>query len=174
MEFSKTYSPEVSNSSYSLWGLSLSKTFVTDTKVDWSWPEELKEISDSAKDLVGRLLDKNYKTRLGSLPGRYGIKSHPFFKNIDWADLVLRKNQLLVEELAGKENGYFESKQTNIWKVILLIVPAYSSYGPISRDRQRQPRQLGRPGDRALQRLFLLGLVRGIQRLDDHNNIYLK
>eukprot|EP01033_Poteriospumella_lacustris_P011218 gene11217-7979_t len=42
-------------------------------------------INPEAKDLISKLLDVNPKTRLGSGPnGAKDIKSHPFFKTMDW------------------------------------------------------------------------------------------
>lgn len=49
-------------------------------------------LSEDAVNLISRFLDVNDKTRLGS--GRNGlkdIKSHPFFKSIDW-DLLQQKH----------------------------------------------------------------------------------
>lgn len=41
--------------------------------------------SDEVSDLIGKLLDVNDKTRLGSGPNSdEDIKSHPFFSGIDW------------------------------------------------------------------------------------------
>jgi len=49
-------------------------------------------MSPKAKDLIGRLLDVNDKTRLGSGPaGSKDIKKHPFFEGIDW-DLMEQKH----------------------------------------------------------------------------------
>lgn len=49
-------------------------------------------MSPKAKDLIGRLLDVNDKTRLGSGPnGGKDVKAHPFFAGIDW-DLLEQKH----------------------------------------------------------------------------------
>ena len=49
-------------------------------------------ISPEAKDLISKLLDVNPKTRLGSgVNGSKNIKSHIFFKNMDW-DLLEQKH----------------------------------------------------------------------------------
>ena len=47
-------------------------------------------VSKDAKDLISRLLDKNPENRLCSHNGIEEIKTHPFFKNIDF-DAILRK-----------------------------------------------------------------------------------
>ncbi|KAG2227327.1 hypothetical protein INT45_004282 [Circinella minor] len=44
------------------------------------------QISSDAIDLIGKLLDRNPETR----PGAIQVKSHPFFKNIQW-DLIATK-----------------------------------------------------------------------------------
>jgi len=46
--------------------------------------------SAEAKDLITRLLDKNFKTRLGctEFECKDSIKKHPFFANIDWDKLA--------------------------------------------------------------------------------------
>lgn len=49
-------------------------------------------MSPEARDLIAKLLDVNAKTRLGAGPsGVKNIKSHVFFKNIDW-DLLEQKH----------------------------------------------------------------------------------
>ena len=47
-------------------------------------------ISDEAKDIILRLLEKNPKNRLGSQSGIEEIKKHPFFAKIDF-DLFEQK-----------------------------------------------------------------------------------
>lgn len=50
-----------------------------------------KHISEEAKDLILKLLERNPRERLGSGPlGVQEIKEHPFFRDIDW-DMVLRR-----------------------------------------------------------------------------------
>ncbi len=50
------------------------------------WPEigdEEGMISEKAHDLIQKLMERNYMSRLGSL-GVQEIKKHPFFEGIDW------------------------------------------------------------------------------------------
>jgi len=49
-------------------------------------------LSPEAKSLLSGLLDRDPKTRLGSGPGdAEEIKTHPFFRDIDWKKLVNRE-----------------------------------------------------------------------------------
>ena len=48
-------------------------------------------ISNSAKDLLKLLLNKNYKERLGSMNGFDDIKKHSFFQNVNFDDIINRK-----------------------------------------------------------------------------------
>ena len=50
------------------------------------WPDAAKHgitVSDDAKDLITKLLDKERKTRLGANGDVDEILSHPFFNGID-------------------------------------------------------------------------------------------
>ena len=48
-------------------------------------------ISDCAKDIIRRLIDKNPAERLGSTDGANEVKAHPFFQNIDWKKLYKKQ-----------------------------------------------------------------------------------
>eukprot|EP01018_Ginkgo_biloba_P030502 Gb_00478 [translate_table: standard] len=48
-------------------------------------PNKDMEAWDTAKDLIRRLLAKDPRRRLGSTRGSADIKTHPFFKGINWA-----------------------------------------------------------------------------------------
>ena len=43
-------------------------------------------ISEEAKDLITKLLDRNFKNRLGAYDVD-DIKNHPFFEGIDWNNI---------------------------------------------------------------------------------------
>lgn len=47
-------------------------------------------ISDEARDLIVRLLDKDPKKRLGA-SGADEIKKHKYFKDINWGDYIVDK-----------------------------------------------------------------------------------
>ena len=47
--------------------------------------------STASKDLIGRLLLKDPKKRLGTKGGASVIKQHPWFKNLDWKLLYEKK-----------------------------------------------------------------------------------
>lgn len=44
-------------------------------------------LSANARSLLQALLDRNPKTRLGSINGAEDVKKHPFFEGIDWKKL---------------------------------------------------------------------------------------
>jgi len=46
-------------------------------------------LSDPAKDLLARLLDKDPNKRLGR-NGSHEIQKHPFFEKIDWDKMLLK------------------------------------------------------------------------------------
>lgn len=52
-----------------------------------------KEFSSTARDLIYRLLRKNYKKRLGFKNGMADVKKHPFFEDIDWRRLYRKQIQ---------------------------------------------------------------------------------
>ncbi len=65
--------------------------FIKESKVNFPDPERHKIfVSDNAKDLILRLLDKNKKTRLG-VNGIDEIMNHAWFKDIDLDALLAKK-----------------------------------------------------------------------------------
>ena len=48
-------------------------------------------LSDDARDLLTRLLDKDPKKRLGARYGSFEIKQHPFFSKIDWDKMMTKQ-----------------------------------------------------------------------------------
>lgn len=87
--------------------------FIKESKVNFPDPERHKiSVSDEAKDLILRLLDKNKKTRLG-VNGVDEILQHPWFA-------VLDKKQLLAKEITPPykpevkdDLAYFDQKLVN-------------------------------------------------------------
>ena len=75
-----------------------------------------KSLSADVKDLIQKLLDRSPKTRLGAGPnGANDIKSHPWFKTIDWTKVVDRKlkpPKPILERVEAKMEGidYFKAE----------------------------------------------------------------
>ena len=60
-------------------------------------------ISDDAKDLITKLLDKNPSKRFGKNSGFKEIKEHPFFKGIDFDEILNKKIKApFIPEISGK------------------------------------------------------------------------
>lgn len=53
-------------------------------------PKIRVQVSEAAKDLIDKLMDKNPDTRLGA-NGADEIKAHPFFEGIKWDQVLLKK-----------------------------------------------------------------------------------
>ncbi len=72
-------------------------------------------LSDDAKDVIKKLLEKNPKKRLGSQNGIEDIKKHPFFASIDF-DLIVQKKipAPFIPELTNDTDvQYFDEEFTN-------------------------------------------------------------
>jgi serum/glucocorticoid-regulated kinase 2 len=72
-------------------------------------------LSEEAKDLIKKLLEKNPKKRLGSQSGIEEIKNHPFFAGIDF-DLILQKKipaPFIPDLQNGTDVQYFDEEFTN-------------------------------------------------------------
>ena len=72
-------------------------------------------LSEDAKDVIRKLLEKNPKKRLGAQSGIEEIKKHPFFASIDF-DAILEKKipAPFIPELADdKDVQYFDEEFTN-------------------------------------------------------------
>ena len=72
-------------------------------------------LSEDAKDVIRKLLEKNPKKRLGSQSGIEEIKNHPFFASIDF-DMVLKKKikAPFIPELASDTDvQYFDEEFTS-------------------------------------------------------------
>lgn len=76
-----------------------------------------KELSDSCKDLLSRLLMKDSEMRLGSGPGdAQDIIDHPWFQGMNWDKLILRKvKPPFVPKLKDKTDlNYFAKEFTQM------------------------------------------------------------
>ena len=72
-------------------------------------------LSEAAKDIIRKLLEKNPKKRLGSQRGIEEIKSHPFFANIDF-DLIVEKKikaPFIPELSSDTDVQYFDEEFTS-------------------------------------------------------------
>ena len=72
-------------------------------------------LSEDAKDVIRKLLEKNPKKRLGSQNGIEEIKKHPFFASIDF-DLIVQKKipAPFIPELTNDTDvQYFDEEFTN-------------------------------------------------------------
>ncbi|CAJ2660780.1 unnamed protein product [Trifolium pratense] len=65
-------------------GKTRQKTFANILHKDLKFPKS-KPVSPQARQLIYQLLHRDPKNRLGSLEGANEIKSHLFFKNVNWA-----------------------------------------------------------------------------------------
>ena len=72
-------------------------------------------LSEEAKDIIRKLLDKNPRKRLGSQNGIEEIKKHPFFASIDFAAIEQKKVPApFVPELTNDTDvQYFDEEFTN-------------------------------------------------------------
>ena len=72
-------------------------------------------LSEDAKDVIRKLLEKNPKKRLGSQNGIEEIKSHPFFASIDFEMVEQKKMKApFIPELTNDTDvQYFDEEFTN-------------------------------------------------------------
>ena len=72
-------------------------------------------ISEDAKDLIRKLLEKDPKKRLGSQNGIEEIKAHPFFANLDFTQIEQKKIPApFIPELSNDTDvQYFDEEFTN-------------------------------------------------------------
>lgn len=71
------------------------------------------DVSPLAKDLIRKLLDKNYKTRLGSKNGIDEILAHPFFETLDIQKLLLKELVPPYRPEIGDDLRFFDQKLTS-------------------------------------------------------------
>jgi len=61
-----------------------------------------KSISKEAKDLLTKLLNKDPAKRLGTFGGAEEIKQHPWFKSVNWSDVLDKKVEPPIPYLKRK------------------------------------------------------------------------
>ena len=72
-------------------------------------------LSEDAKDIIRKLLEKDPKKRMGSQKGIEEIKNHPFFASIDFDMIVQKKIKapFIPELSSGTDVQYFDEEFTN-------------------------------------------------------------
>ena len=72
-------------------------------------------LSEDAKDIIRKLLEKDPKKRMGSQKGIEEIKNHPFFAGIDFDMIVQKKIKapFIPELSSGTDVQYFDEEFTN-------------------------------------------------------------
>ena len=92
----------------------LDKMYETIKTCPVKFPKRIS-LSEDAKDIIKKLLDKNPQKRLGSQKGLEEIKNHPFFQGIDF-DLILQKKvkpPFLPQLTNETDVQYFDEEFTN-------------------------------------------------------------
>jgi serum/glucocorticoid-regulated kinase 2 len=98
--------------------------FIKESKVNFPDPERHKIfVSDNAKDLILRLLDKNKKTRLG-VNGIDEIMKHPWFADLDLDALIAKKLEPPYKPDSNDDLAYFDQKLVNQTEMAESVVPA--------------------------------------------------
>ncbi|XP_051142972.1 probable serine/threonine protein kinase IRE isoform X2 [Andrographis paniculata] len=78
-----------------------------------TWPKIPEEMSYEAYDLINKLLNENPVQRLGAT-GAGEVKSHPFFKDINW-DTLARQKAAFIPGADALDTSYFMSRY--IWNM---------------------------------------------------------
>eukprot|EP00835_Amoeboradix_gromovi_P002141 NODE_114_length_19305_cov_0.149849.p11 type:complete len:143 gc:universal NODE_114_length_19305_cov_0.149849:7693-7265(-) len=89
-----------------------------------------KSLSNESKGLLQRLLDRDSTRRLGSgLTDAEEIKSHLFFKNIDWNKLLKREYDMPFKPEVKKidDTGNFDSEFTKLPPILTPQTSNFSS-----------------------------------------------
>ncbi|KAG1676353.1 hypothetical protein FOA52_001148 [Chlamydomonas sp. UWO 241] len=75
-----------------------------------TWPEDEEDMSAECRDLIEQLLDNDQSLRLGNR-GAAEIKMHPWFKDVDWANLAKTKACFIPAVDDETDTSYFETKK---------------------------------------------------------------
>jgi len=94
------------------YGESIEEIFQNILACEIKWPEPPDDpLSESAMDLISRLLTVNPLERIGANGGAAEIKAHPFFESMSWED-VLDKDGPFVPKLDDSlSTDYFEARK---------------------------------------------------------------
>lgn len=74
-------------------------------------------LTPDARDLIRKFLRRQVYMRLGSGPGdAEAVKAHPYFKHINWADVIARKMRPPFEPALASEDdvSQFDTNFTNL------------------------------------------------------------
>ncbi|XP_050233224.1 probable serine/threonine protein kinase IRE4 isoform X2 [Mercurialis annua] len=73
------------------------------------WPPVPESMSYEAQDLINRLITHDPDQRLGA-NGSSEVKSHPFFRGVDWDNLALQKAVFVPSLDSADDTSYFVSR----------------------------------------------------------------
>ena len=80
-----------------------------------AFPDKKKlKINSETKDIISKMLEKDYKKRLGAKNGMDDVINHPYFKNFEF-DKLMKKDlePPYLPNIDGNENKYFEKNNFN-------------------------------------------------------------
>ena len=96
-------------------GSNTNETFCNILKNDVVFPNT-NDISRNCKDLIKKLLLKNENKRLGSKMGAADIKSHPFFKKVQWS-FLRNQEPPLIPKLTESGFDFVKNSEPALSKV---------------------------------------------------------
>ncbi|CAN6891998.1 hypothetical protein Bca4012_092329 [Brassica carinata] len=73
------------------------------------WPDVPGQMSYEAQDLINRFLVHEPEKRLGA-NGAAEVKSHPFFRGVDWENLAMQKAAFVPQPESIHDTSYFVSR----------------------------------------------------------------
>ncbi|CAL1355901.1 unnamed protein product [Linum trigynum] len=82
------------------------------------WPSVPGDMSRDAQDFINRLLIHNPDQRLGA-NGPSEVKSHPFFRGVDWDNLALQNAAFVPAPDSADDTSYFLSRFSQLSSGIL-------------------------------------------------------
>jgi len=98
--------------------------FIKESKVNFPDPVKHKiSVSEEAKDLICKLLDKEKKTRLGA-NGVEEILNHPWFSNLDIEKMLRRELEPPYKPDSSDELAYFDQKLVTGGEITESVLPA--------------------------------------------------
>jgi len=132
------------------------------------WPE----VSKICKDLISKLLNTNYRKRLGSEHGAADIKAHLFFKTIKWP-LIRNQKPPIIPDIRGildtSNFAPLQDESRDIWEDELLQ-EAFEPNDPfVNFKAEYFPPDLSSPVGDALKRSKSISISNFVM-LDNNNN----